>query len=87
MESHSPIRPMRADRPPMESVAAMALDEEFEFRSPVRRGVTRACTEDTAVVFVCVGYVCVWREKKEREKVKGGGTGSVSGGTSEGYSI
>ena len=50
---------MRADRPPIESVAAMALDDEFEFRSAVRRGVTRACTEDTAVVYVC-GRVCVW---------------------------
>ena len=35
------------------------VDDEFEFRSAVRRGVTRACTEDTAVVYVC-GRVWVW---------------------------
>ena len=57
---------MRADRPPMESVAAMALDEEFEFRSPVRRGVTRACTEDTAVM-----CVCVWLKNNAGQRKKG----------------
>jgi hypothetical protein len=75
---------MRADRPPMESVAAMALDEEFEFRSPVRRGVTRACTEDTAAVYVCL---CLRGGRESGEKVKGGGSGSVSGGIREGDSM
>ena len=50
MMSDLPIRPMRADRPPIESVAAMALDDEFQFLNPVSSGVTKACTEDTATV-------------------------------------
>ena len=39
---------MSAPFPPIESVAAMAWDEESEFLRAVSRGVTKAWIEDTA---------------------------------------